>query len=140
MGSEGYINNLTAEFLMPAEHVGHIWNRQRENVKQICELSDVFKVSRIALAIKLKSMGLIDSKTVVEIKHKSVYEFTNRTGTPSGGDFYKTYHTRMSPVFTEAVIRSAESGEIGYTHAFKLLGGIKGSTYDKIKETMMPYE
>ncbi len=55
------------------------------------------------------------------------------------GRFYRTFNTRISPVFTEAVIRSADVGEIGYTYAFKLLGGIKGRTYDRIKEDMMYY-
>lgn len=84
-------------------------------------------------------MDLIDDKTVQIIRYESIKDFENKEKGSNGGDFYRTFNTRISPVFTEAVIRSADTGEIAYTHAFKLLGGIKGSTYDKIKEDMMYY-
>lgn len=137
--NERYINNITAEFLMPEEHIHCFWNKDKEALEQINELSNIFKVSRLALAIKLKNMDLIYDKTVEIIRYESFKDFENKERDSNGGDFYRTFNTRISPVFTEAVIRSADAEEIGYTHAFKLLGGIKGSTYDKIKEDMMYY-
>ncbi len=137
--NERYINNITAEFLMPGEHIYYFWNKDIEALEQINELSNVFKVSRLALAIKLKNMDLIDDKTVEIIRYESIKDFENKERDSNGGDFYRTFNTRISPVFTEAVIRSADVGEIGYTYAFKLLGGIKGSTYDRIKEDLIYY-
>ena len=137
--NERYLNNITAEFLMPEEHIHYFWNKDIETLEQIYKLSNVFKVSKLALAIKLKDMDLIDYKTVEIIRYESIKDFENKERDSNGGDFYRTFNTRISPVFTEAVIRSADVGEIGYTYAFKLLGGIKGRTYDRIKEDMMYY-
>ena len=137
--NERYLNNITAEFLMPEEHIHYFWNKDIETLEQINKLSNVFKVSKLALAIKLKDMDLIDYKTVEIIRYESIKDFENKERDSNGGDFYRTFNTRISPVFTEAVIRSADVGEIGYTYAFKLLGGIKGRTYDRIKEDMMYY-
>jgi len=85
----------------------------------------------------LRNLSLIDSKTVEMIRDESIKDFEVRGKESEGGDFYKNFHAKISPVFTEAVIRSADAGEISYTDAFRLLGGIKGSTYDNIKKDMM---
>lgn len=136
-GNEAYINDITAEFLMPKEHIYRLWNKDKEVREQIDELSKLFKVSRLALSIKLRNLSLIDSKTVEMIRNESIKDFEVRGKESEGGDFYKNFHAKISPVFTEAVIRSADAGEISYTDAFRLLGGIKGSTYDNIKKDMM---
>jgi Zn-dependent peptidase ImmA (M78 family) len=136
-GNEAYINDITAEFLMPKEHIYRLWNKDKEVREQIDELSKLFKVSRLALSIKLRNLSLIDSKTVEMIRDESIKDFEVRGKESEGGDFYKNFHAKISPVFTEAVIRSADAGEISYTDAFRLLGGIKGSTYDNIKKDMM---
>jgi hypothetical protein len=73
------------------------------------------------------------------IRKKALKEFYKKDNN-GGGDFYKTYNTRISKNFKEAVINEVESGEITYTYAFELLGGIKGRTYDKIKEDMINYD
>jgi len=137
--NEAHINDITAEFLIPTKHIQSLWNKDEEIYRQIDELSNIFKVSKLALAIKLRKLSLIDRKTVEIIRDESIKNFERNGNGHDGGDFYKTFYTKISPAFTKAVIISADSGEISYTKAFKLLGGIKGSTFDKIKEDLMHY-
>lgn len=134
---ERQINALTAEFLMPQERLLTLWNNNLDILKQIGSLSEFFKVSKLALAIKLNNMGLIDWKVVEGVRKESLRDFGMKVG-DGGGNFYITYRSRVSTVFVETVIRSAESGEIGHTDAFRLLG-VKGKTYDNIKAGLMPY-
>ncbi|NLJ73360.1 MAG: ImmA/IrrE family metallo-endopeptidase, partial [Firmicutes bacterium] len=54
---EQQINALTAEFLMPQEQIFGLWDRRADVLEQINRLSSYFKVSRLAFAIKLNSLG-----------------------------------------------------------------------------------
>lgn len=98
----------------------------------------MFKVSRLALAIELRNMGLVNEEIVGITRRKSIEDFGRKETRSGGGDYYNTFHSRMSLAFLEAVIRSADAGEFGYTYVFKLLG-VRGHTYDKIKADVMPY-
>ena len=137
---EKHINSITAEFLIPQEHISRFWEKDKNILEQLNELSKIFKVSKLALAIKLKDMNLVDDKIVEQVKRESIRNFESNEINSDGGDFYTTFKTRISPTFAKAVIRSAETGEIGYTYAFRLLGGIKGKTYEQIKESLLYYE
>jgi Zn-dependent peptidase ImmA (M78 family) len=137
--NETYINKITAEFLMPKKHIEELWDKQKNDIVQIIELSKLMKVSSLALAIRLNNLAFIDNSIVKIIRKKALKEFDKKDNN-GGGDFYKTYNTRISKNFKEAVINEVESGEITYTYAFELLGGIKGRTYDKIKEDMISYD
>lgn len=139
--NEKHINRLTGEFLMPGEDIRVLWDKSGEPFEQIERLANLFKVSKTALAIKLKELTLIGKDVLDTIIAQSIKYFKQKiqaTGT-GGGDFYNTFNTRISPTFTKAVIRSTEAGRLEYTYAFRLLGGIKGKTYDEIKERVLPY-
>ncbi|NLJ80802.1 MAG: ImmA/IrrE family metallo-endopeptidase [Firmicutes bacterium] len=136
--TERQINLLTAEVLMPQGKVLTYWKVENDVFTQIERLSNMLKVSGLALAIKLRGLGLIDREIVEKIRIEAIQQFETKSAKSDEVDFYKTYHSRMSTVFTEAVVRSAESGEIGYTEAFRLLG-VKGKTYDNIKAEIMSY-
>lgn len=135
---ERQINLLAAEVLMPQERILTYWKAENNVFTQIERLSNMLKVSRLALAIQLHGLGLINREIVEKIKMESIQRFDTKSAKGDRVDFYKTYHSRMSTVFTEAVVKSAESGEIGYTDAFRLLG-VKGKTYDNIKAEIMSY-
>ena len=81
---------------------------------------------------------MVTKEVVEKVRMDSIEDFEIKRRRGSGGDFYPTYFSRISTIFAEAVIRSAESGELGYTDAFRLLG-VKGKTYDNIKAELMPY-
>ena len=54
---ETNINLMTAEFLIPTQHVKKLWDKSQPVLEQIEEFSRLFHVSRLAVAIKLKDMG-----------------------------------------------------------------------------------
>ncbi len=139
--NERYINRITGEILIPKDHIQANWDKQNDPFMQIERLASLFKVSETAVAIKLKELTFINKKTLNTIIDKAMKYFNKKANDTSagGGDFYKTFNTRNSPTFTEAVIRSTEAGDIEYTYAFRLLGGIKGRTYDAIKERVLTY-
>lgn len=129
--NERKINRITAELLMPTELVIQEWNALdgKPAIERIDAISKLFKVSSHALAIKLADMGVIAGNVVSIIAGR--YKENRKAG--SGGDFYKTYRSRMSSSFVKSVVTEAESGNLSYTQAFRLLGGIKGSAYNEIK-------
>ncbi|MGI6551865.1 MAG: ImmA/IrrE family metallo-endopeptidase [Bacillota bacterium] len=134
--NERFINRLTAEFLMPEEQVRRHWDKNTDPLDQIHELSRVYKVSEVAVALKLKDMSLADNKIIALIVEEARKNFDKKKSKESGGDFYNTYNTRISPVFAKAVIGEAETGAISYTYAFRLLDITTGKTYNKIKERL----
>ena len=138
--NEQDINRLTAEFLIPEKHLRLLWKIEQEPITQTKNLGEFFKVSSLALAIKLKDLTLINSTVLETIKNKSFSDFEKR-GTRASKEisFYNVFKSRVGPVFTQAVIRSAEAGDLGYANAFRLLG-IRGKTYDRLKEEVFPYE
>lgn len=138
--NERYINQVTGEFLMPAAHIHDVWEKQADPLQQIDNLALLFKVSGIAIAIKLSELALINEEILKVTIDEGLKRFEARereSGT--GGNFYNTFNTRISPTFTRAVIRSVEAGDMDYNHAFRLLGGIRGKTYDAIKDKVLPY-
>ena len=139
--NERYINRLTGEFLMSENYIKEKWDENDDPFAQIQSMAKHFKVSETALAIKLKELALIEEDTLNNIIDIAIKYFDKKTNEPgeSGGDFYNTFNTRVSPTFTKAVIRSTEAGDIEYTYAFRLLGGIRGKTYDEIKGRILPY-
>ncbi len=139
--NERYINRITAEFLMPTKHIRVNWSTKDDPFEQINQMANLFKVSETALAIKLNKLVLISEEILNIIISEAIEKFIAKSdGTgDGGGDFYRTFNTRTSPTFTEAVVRSAEAGDISYTYAFRLLGGLRGKTYDGIKERLLLY-
>lgn len=103
-------------------------------------MSKNLKDTITAMAIKLKELKLISKTVLDEILDEGIKSFGSRTDGDSGGggNFYNTFNTRISPTFTQAVIRSAETGDTSYSNAFRLLGGIRGRTYDEIKMRILP--
>lgn len=136
---EQFINKVTAEFLIPKSHVEELWDESKDFKEQIEDLSKSFHVSMIALAIKLKEMEKIDQEAVIRVKQYTQARWEKRSsGTSSGGNYYHTTKSRYGDSFISTVIQGAESGNISYTHAFKLLDN-SVKAYDYFKEEYMSY-
>jgi len=138
---ETNINMITADFLIPASHVQKQWDNNRSELKQIDELSRLFHVSRLAVAIRLKDMNKISQHVVDTIK-KQTEVMQSKMGereSDGGGNYYLTSRSRLGDSFLEAVIQGAESGDISYTYAFNLLDG-SAKLYDYFKEELFGYK
>ncbi|MGI6649764.1 MAG: ImmA/IrrE family metallo-endopeptidase [Bacillota bacterium] len=138
---ETNINMITAEFLMPTSHVQELWDNIRPELEQIEELSRLFHVSRLAVAIKLKDIGKISRHVVNTVKQQTEKVLSERGEEVSngGGNYYRTIRSRLGDSFLRAVIQGAEAGDISYTYAFDLLGG-SAKLYDYFKEEFVGYE
>ena len=138
---ETNINMITAEFLMPTSHVQELWDNIRPELEQIEELSRLFHVSRLAVAIKLKDIGKISRHVVNTVKQQTEKVLSERGEEVSngGGNYYRTIRSRLGDSFLRAVIQGAEAGDISYTYAFDLLGG-SAKLYDYFKEEFIGYE
>ena len=99
--SEKLINNITAEFLIPDDHLKKYWSDDSDTLKKINRISQLFNVSRHALAIKLKNMSLIgdeDLKLIIGITQNNL----NKKILSSGGDFYITYFAKKQSAFCKS--------------------------------------
>ena len=134
---DSQISQLTTEFLMPEVEINELWSSSEEPSVQVEHLSRMFKVDRPTMAARLRNLGLIDLDPV-ELNEDSdtPSELEESNTKPPIPNYYRTYSSRISPAFKKAVIKSAEAGEIEYTYAFKLLG-VKGKSYDKVKEDVL---
>lgn len=129
--NERKINQITAEILIPQEVIKAKWIEleNKEELVRIDTISKMLKVSSYAVAVKLSEMRMIADNIVAVIASRS----QNVKRSTSGGDFYKNYYAKMSSNFLKSVVSQTESGNLSYTYAFKLLGGIKGNVYNQIR-------
>ena len=136
--AETKVNRLPDDFLMTDAHLHERWRDDVDPLSQIEVLSRMFNVSKLALAIKLARLRLIDQSLVYLIVERSVAEFNKKKKGTGGGDFWKVFASRNSRRFVEALVTGAESGDISFSDAFQLLG-LKAKTYDKLKKEMTAY-
>lgn len=129
--NERKINQITSEILIPQEVIKAKWIEleNKEELARIDTISKMLKVSSYAVAVKLSEMRMIADNIVAVIASRS----HNIRRSTSGGDFYKNYYAKMSSNFLKSVVSQTESGNLSYTYAFKLLGGIKGNVYNQIR-------
>ena len=128
--NERKINQIASEVLIPQEVIKAKWIEleNKEELARIDTISKMLKVSSYAVAVKLSEMRMIADNIVAVIASRS----QNIRRSTSGGDFYKNYYAKMSSNFLKSVVSQTESGNLSYTYAFKLLGGIKGNVYNQI--------
>ncbi len=137
--NEKNINEVTAEFLIPTSHLEELWDNNKMNLKQIEELSGLFHVSMIALAIKLRAMKKISQNLVSEVQQYTKSMWNNRSKITGGHpSYYNVSKSRLGSSFMATVIQGAESGDISYTHAFKLLDN-SVKVYDHFKKEFLGY-
>lgn len=133
---EKFINEITAEFLLPEQTLISEFNQDDDHNDEIKRISDKYKVSAMVTAIKAFKLRIIDEELKEEILNESIYYYNIqkhiREKKNDGGSFYSTTASRMSKEFYNTVIHQVEGGKIPYTHAYRLLG-LRGKTFDKFK-------
>ena len=129
--NERKMNQIAAEILIPQKVIEKKWMelQGKNELERIDSISKTLKVSSYAVAVKLNEMNMIADSIVPVIASRSA----NIARSTSGGDFYKSYYAKMSSTFLKSVVSQTESGNLSYTYAFKLLGGIKGNVYNQIR-------
>lgn len=132
MNSERYINNITAEILIPREYIYNNWGYSNDYISKIENISTKLKVSREAIALKLLNLNLIGRAEYLNIKNNTEENIKKRNG--SGGNYHNNINSKLSANFKKDVISSVESNITSYTEGFRLLGNINANTYDFLKE------
>ncbi|MBM6968651.1 ImmA/IrrE family metallo-endopeptidase [Pseudoramibacter alactolyticus] len=133
---ERKINKVTAAFLIPETFVAHeIKEPLTDDIapETVTMLAKKLKISPYALAIFLKEKEKISLKAFAKIKSEGIEQYENKSAKRSGGDYYKNAKSKLSSNFTLAVISQTEQGLLLHRDAYKLLGGIKGKTYNTLK-------
>ncbi len=139
--SEKQVHNIAVEFLMPESHLIGRWDEEDKGLGQIRELSKLFHVDRLYLALRLEKLGLIDNTLISKVEEsiKKDLERKAKARKSTGGDYWATYRSRFSDNFIRSVVQSVESGEMSYSHALNLLN-ISAKNYNTLRESIIGYE
>jgi hypothetical protein len=132
--AEAWCNRVAADLLMPPDEVERRYRPTVTAVEAAKTLSRYFKVSTLAVLVRLRSLGLIE-----EADFQNAYDIEARalaTAEPKepGGNYYNTFHSRMGSRFPEALTASVRTGATPRQRAFRLLGIKSAETYDRIVE------
>ncbi len=134
--NERIINSFAAEFLVPTTLLIESFYAKEEVYLEVERLSNIFNVSTSVIALKLYKLSLIDVSVQNEILNQANFYYKrskeNRQKREKGGNFYSNTASRISRDFYNTVIHQAESGNIQFNEAYRLLN-LKGNTYDKFK-------
>ncbi|MFH2117267.1 MAG: ImmA/IrrE family metallo-endopeptidase [Bacillota bacterium] len=134
---EQKVNSYTSEFLVSRFFVLREFDPRANAFGEISRIAKRLNVSTSVVAIKAYQLDLIDKNTMEEIIQNANYYFErtkeNREEKHEGGDFYNNTMSRLSKEFYCTVILQAESGNIRFTDAYRLLG-LKSNTYNEFKK------
>ena len=125
---ERYCNRLAAEYLVPSEELRQAWlvappKKQTETTyEKIRRLAADFQVSPMVMIISCRSLGLIDSQEASEFwRYETEVIRTKKNTSRGGGNPYMNIANRISRLFARSIIWQAESMQIQFGDAFKLL-------------------
>lgn len=120
-------DKVAAEFLVPAQAFGEVWNHRPNHFSYAARY---FKVSEIVIARRALDTGKIDKPHFFDFYEEySKREFAKKESLGTGGDFYSTTKKRISITFAGHVDQAVKSGTLLYRDAYKLTG-LKGDTFE----------
>lgn len=132
---EAFCNKVAAEVLMPFTLFKEKWLNEShlsEDTYLIAShTADYFKVSVYAVAIKAKTLNLIDEGDFAMIRKNSMGSEKKEAG---GANPYAIYPYRNSPKLTDAVLSSAVSQQLPLREAANLLNIKAGTVVELYKK------
>lgn len=131
---ESFCNKVAAEILMPNIEFNKQWNydKQLSDIDKIEKLSNHFKISKYAVAVKALILNLI-TKDVLEIIKN---HFINRVKKDSsGGNFYNNIPLRNSNKLTNIIVSYAITQKLPLREAGNLLNIKADTVIDFYKHT-----
>ena len=133
---EQFCNAVAAEVLVPLEAIASVWRQTQDPAEQVTAQARRFKVSNQTMTLRVRDAGLLSRQTADQLYAQLRANVAPRPPKPSGGDYYRTKQTRVSPVFARAIMASVSQGKTTYTEALHLLGLRRMDTYDKLAHTL----
>lgn len=123
---EQIINNLTAKVLMPSNKL----KRDYQQSKDIEKISKKYHVSKIALAIELKRLGLTTQDTIKNINQETQDIIQRKKS--SGGNYYSTKLSNLDHNFMYALTDATDSGYTSTSEASYL--SCAPNSFNKLKK------
>jgi len=120
---ESFCNQVAARLLMPERTVRDVWQTQAQLdiESRLAETARRLRVSKLALAIRLKTLKLVSApeadRLIAQVRAAS-----SRRREANRGDPYASARNANSRTFTSAVLHALEADEITYREARDLLG------------------
>lgn len=128
--TETFCDRAAAEFLVPAQEVGAVWQDVKRDASPFETLARHFKVSPIVIGRRAMDLGLVDRQTFFDFYETYTRQERRARQDTSGGDFYRNQNARVGQLFATQVIRAAKEGRIGFKQAYDLTG-LRGGTFQE---------
>jgi len=133
--TERWINAVTINILLPVNVARRALVSRESAVENLKRLSKKFHVSVVAVAIRLKTLGIYGE---AELAWAQRYQEAGlqAKARPAGGNFYNTAVSRVDPRYANAVINNESQGKLGVATAASMLG-VTLRTYDATVDRIM---
>jgi len=139
---EAYCNKFAAAFLMPKDALRELiksWPNSPVDWedKKIKQWSGRLKVSQIALAIRLESLGL--APTGFSRKYSAYTGYTPSKRKSNGGSHVSTVLSELGSLYTSSIFQAYKRGVITLPNAEEYLG-INNKHFTKVSEYVEKYK
>lgn len=134
--AEIYCNRVAAEFLVPAEEFGAMWEHVSDKKDPFPALAQQFKVSQIVVARKALDLNYIRKDHFFEFYRRRKEETAEAPLSRSGrGNYWNTQSIRIGSLFGTAVVQAVKEGRLLYTDAYEMTG-LRASTLDSYADQL----
>ncbi len=117
---EAFCNRVAAELLVPQREFVNEWGSMRQsNEMKLSRVSKRFWVSGLVALRRAHELEMIDDEQFESLKRPMFAQ--RKKDQFSGGNYYRNISVRMSPRFTEAVVRDVNTGKLELRDAAGLL-------------------
>lgn len=132
--NEARMNRIVAELLMPEIHV--ISNFKTPSFEKAEALESRFKVSLLAIGVRLDSLNLADEDLIQKINDETERRIKEKNArkTTGGPGYIQLRKSNLSKSFIDAVNASERSGKILRRDAFALVNISNNTNYTKLME------
>jgi Zn-dependent peptidase ImmA (M78 family)/transcriptional regulator with XRE-family HTH domain len=132
--TETWCNEFAGEVLMPRGWMANVLSATDDSraVERIDSLALTFGVTPYAAAVRVARAGLWPREDIDAV----IQEIRLRPERPRGvgGDYYRTQIGRLGPSFIRLVFTALDSQAVSYPAASSLLGGVKVSNFDTLRD------
>jgi Zn-dependent peptidase ImmA (M78 family)/transcriptional regulator with XRE-family HTH domain len=133
--TEAWCNDFAGEVLMPLSAVRRALQdapARQAPVETVDAMALRFGVTPYAAAVRIAKAEIWTKRVIDE----AIEEIQSRPARArsAGGDYYRTQIGRLSPAFIRLVFTALDSQTVTYPAASTLLGGLKVSNFDKLRD------
>ncbi len=128
---------------MPIASLQKKYNKNEDIFTTIRELAHFYKVSALAILLRLKNTQLLNIsehkfwQIYNEEKNRILEAIKGKSGKSSGGNFYNTKPVAVSKRFLRALVSSAREGQTLYRDAMSLANVKKIQTFHRLADKIL---